>query len=282
MERYLPEGYSERVAGDILEGECIKCDRKGNLYVSYSGRIGIIPRDETVIGIKEHSVSDIAIITRVNKKICFKVIEYGDTPILSRVSAQRECLEHLFGRRAGDIIPAIVTHIEPFGAFVDIGCGIVSMIPLESISVSRIKHPNTRFYEGQRIFVVIKEIHKDSGRIDVSHKELLGSWEENIKGFEVGQTVRGVIRSIEKYGSFIELTPNLAGLCEQTTGSVSQRVAVFIKSINPKRMKVKLNVISYGDFEIKPTPMNYFITAGHIDKFIYSPIECDRQIITEF
>lgn len=282
MERYLPEGYGERLNGDILEGDCIKCDSAGNLYVSYMGKVGIIPRDETAIGIKEHTVSDIAIITRVNKRVCFKAIEDNGNTVLSRVAAQRECLAHLYGRRAGDVIPAVVTHIEPFGVFADIGCGNISMIPLESISVSRIKHPSTRFYEGQKIYAVIKEIHNDTGRIDLSHKELLGSWTENARSFEVGQTVRGIIRSVEKYGSFIELTPNLAGLCEQTVGKVGQSAAVYIKSINERRMKIKLNIISLGDNEISPTPLKYFITSGHIDRFRYSPADCEKEIITEF
>lgn len=53
-----------------------------------------------------------------------------------------------------------------------------------------------------------------NGRVALSHKELLGSWEENAALFSPGETVAGVIRSSESYGVFIELTPNLAGLAE--------------------------------------------------------------------
>ena len=45
-------------------------------------------------------------------------------------------------------------------------------------------------------------------------RELLGTWEENAELFTPGETVTGVIRSIEDYGVFIELMPNLAGLAE--------------------------------------------------------------------
>ena len=47
--------------------------------------------------------------------------------------------------KSGDIISACVTHLEPFGAFVDIGCGVVSFIGIENISVSRITHPIRAF-----------------------------------------------------------------------------------------------------------------------------------------
>ena len=40
----------------------------------------------------------------------------------------------------GLVVPATVTHLEPFGAFVDIGCGAPSMIGVERLSVSRIAH----------------------------------------------------------------------------------------------------------------------------------------------
>lgn len=60
----------------------------------------------------------------------------------------------------GDVIPAKITHLEPFGAFADIGCGIVGLISIENISVSRISHPKDRFHVGQNILTVIKDIDK--------------------------------------------------------------------------------------------------------------------------
>ena len=51
----------------------------------------------------------------------------------------------------GDVIDAVVTHMENFGAFVDIGCGIISFLPIDTISVSRIIHPSERFKNGMKI-----------------------------------------------------------------------------------------------------------------------------------
>ena len=59
---------------------------------------------------------------------------------------------------------------------------------------------------------VVKSIDRETGRIYVSHKELLGTWEENANNFNIGQTVSGIVRSIEPYGIFIELASNLAVL----------------------------------------------------------------------
>ncbi|MFQ9410391.1 MAG: hypothetical protein ACLR1T_04200 [Evtepia gabavorous] len=46
-----------------------------------------------------------------------------------------------------------MTHLEGFGAFVDVGCGVVSLIGIENCSVSRISHPARRFTVGQEICI---------------------------------------------------------------------------------------------------------------------------------
>ena len=96
--------------------------------------------------------------------------------------------------------------MEPFGAFCDIGAGISALLPIDSISVSRIPHPNARFSTGQNIRAIVKSCD-ELGRITLSHRELLGTWEENSAAFKAGETVPGIVRSVEKYGIFVELTP---------------------------------------------------------------------------
>ena len=82
------------------------------------------------------------------------------TPILSRRKAQDRALEALLRRRSGDVIQAAVTHLEPFGAFVDIGCGVPSMIGVEHLSISRIPHPNQRLVLGQQIFALVTGVDR--------------------------------------------------------------------------------------------------------------------------
>lgn len=142
------------------------------------------------------------------------------------------------------MIPACVTHLEPFGAFVDVGCGVVSFIGIENISVSRIFHPRERFSCGQMIRAAVLGTDPAALRIHLTHRELLGTWAQNAALFHAGETVRGIVRSLEPYGIFIELAPNLSGLAERRAGlREGDHVSVYIKSILPERMKVKLNVI---------------------------------------
>jgi small subunit ribosomal protein S1 len=277
-------------SGKILEAQATLCDSEFSLYVDLGSMKGKIPRSEAVYQPSGEEVKDIAVITRVGKTVAFKVlgfsVENGETvAILSRREAQKSCLEnYLMTLCPGDVVDAKVTHLEPFGAFVDIGCGMISLLSIDCISVSRIAHPRDRFYTGMQIKVIIKNIDEETARIYVSHKELLGTWEEYVSKFEIGQTIAGVIRSVEPYGVFVELTPNLAGLAEYREGVFSgQRAAVYIKNIIPEKMKVKLVLVdAYSSSAPSDYRFEYFETKSHIDKFVYSPSVCDRVMMTDF
>ena len=307
MKKYWPEGWlsgtpENRAAlqsqgalheawanGTILEAKAAVCDYDHNLIVSLGGMKGIIPREEGAVGIAEGQVRDIALISRVNKPVCFiikeiKKNEKGEpVAYLSRRQAQERCQrEYIDALRPGDVIDARVTHLESFGAFCDIGCGIVALMPIDAISVSRIAHPSDRFACGDDILAVVKAIDED-GRVSLTHKELLGTWEENAAGFSQGETVSGIVRTVEEYGVFVELTPNLAGLAEPRSDvRPGQQASVYIKSIIPEKMKVKLIIIDAFDADYAPQPVTYFIQGGHIDRWHYSPEDSVKVIETQF
>ena len=171
--------------------------------------------------------------------------------------------------------------MEQFGCFVDIGCGIPSLVPIDLISVSRISHPSDRFCIGQNINVIIKSFEGD--KVCLSHKELLGTWEQNAALFEQGETVTGVVRSIEDYGIFVELAPNLAGLAEPRGDVLINRSAsVYIKAIIPEKMKIKLIIVNAFDNTYHNNELNYFIDSGRVDSWVYSPKNCFKRIETVF
>ena len=272
----------------ILEGRAVVCDSAHNLLVDLGCMKGIISREEGAIGIREGTVRDIAIISRVNRPVCFLVTGFqkdtsgNPVAILSRRAAQEKCKkEYIDNLRPGDVTDARVTHLETFGAFADIGCGLISLLPIDAISVSRIDHPRERFSVGMDIRVVIKSI--EDGRITLTQKELLGTWEENVAQFHTGETVAGIVRSVEPYGIFVELAPNLAGLAEVKEGVMpGQQASVYIKSILPSRMKIKLIIIDTFDYSYRPAAPNYFFKGTHIDRFVYSPECSDKEVVSEF
>jgi small subunit ribosomal protein S1 len=284
-----PEALAHAMqAGTILEARAILCDSQHNLVVDLPCMQGIIPREEGARGIREGFTKDIALIARAGKPVCFRVLrlEQDDAgqprAILSRRSAQETCwTQYLSCCRAGDVIPVRVTHMERFGCFVDAGCGIPSLIPIDAISVSRITHPSDRFRLGQQIYAIVKGFSQ--GKLCLTHKELLGTWAENAALFSAGETVAGVIRSVESYGVFIELTPNLAGLAEPHPYlKVGQCASVYIKALIPEKLKVKLVIVDVFEPDAPPPPLHYFVEGSHLERWQYTPEYATKRIETIF
>ena len=307
QEKYKPEGFllntpenreltgslsgiEYAYAGDVtLEGWVTKCDNAQNLTVELGAFSGVIPREETLMTYGGTPIRDIAVITRVGKPVCVKItrIERGENGVqlrLSRKAAQEECFREYIRRlRAGDVLEAKVTHTEPFGAFCDVGCGIVSLLSIDCISVSRILHPRDRFRVGDVIRALVKSPVDDCGRITLTHKELLGTWEQNASRFSPGETAAGIVRSVEPYGIFVELAPNLAGLAEwRDEVRVGQCAAVYIKSILPEKMKIKLVIVDVQNCDRPQHLPEYFFTGDHMDSWRYSPPSSERVIETVF
>jgi small subunit ribosomal protein S1 len=283
------------INGTVLEETALLCDSEMNLHFDLGGIMGILPKEECVYSRPGEVQKDIAVITRVGKPVCFRVIgidKESGVPVahLSRRIVQRDCIrEYLSTLTAGDLIRVKITHLEPFGAFADVGCGISALMPVDALSVSRISHPRDRLCCGNFVWAAVKSVDRETGRLFLTQKELLGTWEENAALFTPGQTVAGTVRSIESYGIFVELMPNLAGLAELRPDArdieIGDTAAVFIKSIIPERMKVKLVIIDSYPAPTPPTPPEYFINPDvidHLDYWEYSPAHCGKLIETVF
>lgn len=153
------EGLKEAMeSGRILEGRALLCQSNHDLVVSLGPFRGVVPREEAALGIAEGTTRDIAILSRVGKPVAVRVtgLEEGpEGPVvsLSRRQVQQQALEHILRHwLPGDVVSVTVTHLEPFGAFVDVACGIPSMLSLEQISVSRIPTPPAASRWGRRFW----------------------------------------------------------------------------------------------------------------------------------
>lgn len=282
---YRPEGLNEPSpgidklqrsigTGDIYEAVCVKCDEHHNLYVDLGTTMGIIPHQEAALGLTEGRVKEYAVISRVGKPVCFQVMNISPegTAILSRRAAQMEAKDYfLSALHPGDIIEAVVLNAAEFGVFCDIGCGFPALMRIDRCCISRLQKTSDLYHTGQRLHLAVLDINDTLGQILLTGRELLGTWEENAALFTPGQTVPGVVRSSMPYGLFVELTPNLSGLAEPMDGiSPGDSVSVYIRSILPKRHKIKLNIIE--KIPAAPTgSMGDFIRQNHIEKWEYYP-----------
>ena len=261
----------------VLEGMAVRCDSRRDLHIRFGGWEGVIPRQEAAHPAISGAERDISVLSRVGKPTCFTItdisVDGGGKPrlLLSRRRAQEQAMAWLLENAVpGAVIPARVTHLASFGAFVDIGCGVISLIPLACLSVSRVSHPRDRLAPDQDVLAVVTAVDRDRRRFSLSQKELLGTWLENAADFAPGDTVPGVVRSVQDYGVFVELAPNLSGLAEgRTAVQPGEAVAVYIKSIRPAGHKIKLQIVQSLGPAPAPGPLRYFITDGTVENWVY-------------
>ncbi|MFI3252941.1 MAG: S1 RNA-binding domain-containing protein [Eubacteriales bacterium] len=266
-----------------LEAIALRCEEGLGITVSLGNFIGFIPWFQGALGLETGLVREIAVMSRIGRPIAFLVEDILEengriTPILSRSRLQQQAKDHILSLRNGTVLPATITRLETFGAFVDIGCGIASLISNDRISISRITHPSQRFQRGQEIYVAILEHDWQEERVRVTHRELLGSWSENASKFSIGMTLPGMVRSIKNYGIFVELSPNFSGLAEVVDGIIEgQRVSVYIKGILPDKMKCKLLII--GELPpADPYPLSYFLPeTGQLSHWNYATEGCEKS-----
>ncbi|MBO6233287.1 MAG: 30S ribosomal protein S1 [Clostridia bacterium] len=261
---FIPEGWDNSVStldgnniNEIinnqvtLQGIVTNCDENYNLHIDLGKYEGIMPRSEIEgINLQSDGLPKTNLCTgKVNRFVQFKVkdVEDNGTAIISRKAVQTEALNWVKNDlNVGDIVTGIVKRVESYGVFIEIGGGVVGLAHIEDLSVARIKSAFERVRIGQKLEVMIKSIDRKSGKIILSYKELLGTWEENANKFYVGQKAQGIVRETEKNknGIFIELLPNLVGMAEYEEGlEYGQKVDVYIKRIDYERRKVKLLVV---------------------------------------
>lgn len=263
--KFVPEGWNNEITSlnqenlqayiddhKTLQGLVKECDQDYNLYVSFENGIkGKIPREEVeAINLGENGLPKTNLcVGKVHKFVQFKIKDQTEKNqlILSRKEVQKEAMNWVKNDlKAGQKVDGIVKSIKPYGAFIEIGGGVVGLAHIEDLSVARIKTPYERLKIGQKVEVVVKSINRDQGKVILSYKEMLGSWEENASKFVQGSKVKGKVRETEKNknGIFIELTPNLVGMAEYEEGlCYGQEVEVYIKKIDHERKKVKLLIV---------------------------------------
>ena len=263
--KFVPEGWDNQITKlnrsnikqymknhETLQGLVKECDDNYNLYINFdNGLKGIMPREEVEgINLQEDGLPKTNLCTgKVHKFVQFKVTDINNegTVTLSRKKVQEEALNWVKNDlKVGQKVTGIVKNIKPYGAFIEIGGGVVGLVHIEDLSIARIKTPYERLKIGQKINIMVKSIDREQGKVILSYKEILGSWEENVGKFTSGIKVKGIVRETEKNknGIFIELTPNLVGMAEYEEGlKYGQDVEVYIKKIDKEKKKVKLLIV---------------------------------------
>jgi small subunit ribosomal protein S1 len=190
------------------------------------------------------------VVTEVNARRKKLVLSHRAVLEREKEEARKQFLEQL---APGQVYEGVVRKIQDFGVFVDIG-GADGLVHVSQLSWDRVNHPSDVVQEGQRIRVKVEKFNAQTGKISLSHRDLLERpWDDIEQKFPVGSTVKGVISRIAKFGAFVKLAPGIEGLIhisELAHGHVrrvedvlkeGQDVEVKILSVDPDAQRMALS-----------------------------------------
>jgi len=243
VEKEIKGGFSVRIAGAV------------RAFCPFS-QIGL-PRaeNEEVIG----------------EKLPFLIIEYRDngrTVVVShrrvkemeREARRKELQETL---QEGAAVKGVVTSLQKFGAFVDIG-GLEGLLPISEVAWSRVEDIGERLFVGQELDLVVLRLDWENDRFSFSLKQAMSDpWEDAAGEYPEGSIHTGVVARLVNFGAFVTLGEGVDGLIHisrlgagrrinhpREVVSVGQEVEVKVESVNSEERRISLALVSVGGVEV--------------------------------
>ena len=190
--------------------------------------------------------------------------DHGRNIVLSRraliqADADKEAVKVRQLIVAGARLTGKVTRLEAFGVFVDLGSAVEGLIHVSELCHERVVHPNEVVEEGAEVNVEVLEVkhlgHRKKERISLSIKALAEDpWDHVRKQFKKADILQGTIDSIEDYGAFVALAPNVRGMVHVSELSnrhvghprdvvtVGDSVKVAVLEIDSRRRRLRLSM----------------------------------------
>ncbi len=180
----------------------------------------------------------------------------------------------------GDTIKVIVSNIEPYGAFVDLGNDIEGFLHISEISWDKnIKNPKDYINKGQEIDVEVIEINPNERRLRVSLRNLLSRpFDEFMKSYKIADVVEGEITSVTSFGAFVKLG-GIEGLLHNEDASWDRNDKCKDKFSQGDKIKVKIikideenQKISLSAKELNSSPVQEYAKIHKVGDIVKSTI----------
>lgn len=243
--------------GQVVEGR-VTAVNKGGLEVEIAQHRAFMPAGQVDL----RHIADLSVF--VGEKIPCEIIELdkrNNRIILSRKSvleteraAMREKLLETLA--PGQEVRGVVTSLQQYGAFVDIG-GVDGLVHISDLSYSRINHPREAVKEGEEVSVRVLKVDKnqDPVRISLGLKQTMTDpFQAKAGELTEGATVTGRVTKIMAFGAFVEIAPGIEGLIhiseiahEHVTNvnkyiKADEIVTVKILQVDPDRQRISLSL----------------------------------------
>jgi small subunit ribosomal protein S1 len=216
---------------------------RGGLIVEYKGVRGFIP--------SSHLVSDLR--QSVGRAIPAKVLQVNSSLnklVFSEKEAVGESLPKIdLPFKIGDVLDVTISKILPFGLLVSIPLSPDGLVHISEISWKKVTALQDLYKVGQKLKVKVISIDSNSGRINLSIKQLeKDPWKESAKRYKVGSSFEKSVSRITNYGVFVGLEEGIEGLIHSSKipygveFKVGDKVKVQIDLFDSEQKRVALRL----------------------------------------
>jgi len=201
--------------GQVVEARCTGVN-KGGLEMEVANHKAFMPAGHVDI----RHVAELEVF--IGEKMPCEVIEI-DRPRARIILSRRSAMEAERGRlredllksiKVGDELSAVITSLQPYGAFADLG-GIDGLIHISDLSYERINEPSEVVKEGEQVKVRVLKIDdtQDPPRIGLGLKQTMADpYHAKAGEIEEGAMVTGKVTKLMAFGAFVEIAPGVEGL----------------------------------------------------------------------
>ena len=205
---------------------------KGGLEVDIAGVRAFCPASQA----SNQFVEDLS--SYVGQRLAFRITKFEGGKHTNLVVSRRELLEEERRAKAielrakvvpGANLPGVVTSLQTYGAFIDLG-GVEGMVHISEIAFERVRHPSDVLSVGQQVEVAVLRVDetgnpKQPQKIALSLRALSKNpWTDADRQFPAGTRVKGKVTRVQPFGAFVELAPGIEGLVHISELGAGRRV----------------------------------------------------------
>lgn len=174
----------------------------------------------------KRNISDDELNAVVGTTLKVKVIDFTEDEFakVAKISHKHVIEEEMWkGISEGSTVEGKVKSILEHGLIVDIN-GIDAFAHISQLSRQRINDIHSFAKVGDVLKANVLTIEKERSRLTLTLKNLANpNWEDFFETTKVGDKVKGKIKSIKRFGAFVEIAPNVVGFLKSNEISWTMR-----------------------------------------------------------
>jgi ribosomal protein S1 len=224
---------------------------KGGILVDWQGLRGFVPATQ-LEGSFASSPQQLlnhrfkVRVLEVDKNLNRLVLSQKASVLGVTPTAQKEKLDKI---KPEDVLKGTVSGVASFGIFVDLD-GLEGLVHISELAWEKVENPANMFKVGQTVEVMVLEIQKEEGKLNLSIKRLTPDpWKNILDRYPIDFNVKGKVVRQAPYGVFVQLEPGVEGLLHISKIIAGQEPAIganldcIIERIDPVKRKISLTLV---------------------------------------